>query len=494
MKFVLCLTLAGLGLAAASLRAETVNVTVDPQTTVGSRFLGLGVQWDRFDAYPLSPADWKLTTNRLDYCAPGYLRVMWGAFSYCNGFDAAGQPRYAWQETDPARRKDVAELAAILDFAQARNTPVILGEWSPPLGLITDQLDPRWPRLVADSVAYLRNERGYTCIRYYNLINEPNGDWSHNKDYSTWLQSIRQLKREFDARGLGDAVHIIGPDTFGSSRWPEAFQWLDKSARDASNCLSAWDLHWYAFDAEVLDGTIETLLRQKRQSLGEANPRALSQALLVAESGLLDGKTNGDQQPRVRTFEYGVMMADYDTQVARAGWMGALAWDLDDAMHVVDWNHRPPVPDATTLKVWGFWNSQGKQMGRPEETAPRPWFYTWSLLSRCFPGGTRIVGTSNSPAVRFRATAGLSGPPGAEQWSVVLVNDLETNRVIHLQSAAGPTDAQVTCYHYFEGDRPLGADGFPKPAAVWPHVNFQSGLTLPMPARGVLILTTRPPR
>jgi hypothetical protein len=493
MKFLLYLAMAGLAMAANG-RAETVEVSIDPGITIGNRFMGLGVQWDRFDAYPLSPENWKLTTNRMDYCAPGYLRVMWGAFSYCQGFDAAGQPRYTWQDKDPARRKDVEELTAILDFAQARNIPVILGEWGPPLGLIPDQLDPRWPRMVADSVAYLRNERGYTCIRFYNLINEPNGDWSHNKDYQTWLQSIRHLRQEFDARGLGDTVHIIGPDTFGSSRWLEPFQWLEKAGRDASNCLSAWDLHWYAFDSEVFDGTIENLLRQKRQSLGEANPQALNQVLLLAESGLLDGKTNGDQQPRVRTFEYGVMMADYVSQVTRAGWMGALAWDLDDAMHVLDWNHRPRVPDTNTLKVWGFWNTQGQAMGHPEETAPRPWFYTWSLFSRAFPSGTRIIGTTASPASRFRATAGISSLSGTEQFSVVLVNDAETNRVINLRWTTGPTDTRLYVYHYFTMDRPVDADGYPKPAKAWLHANLQASLTLAMPSRGVIFLTTRPPR
>lgn len=45
------------------------------------------------------------------------------------------------------------------------------------------------------------------------------------------------------------------------------------------------------------------------------------------------------------------MMADYVAQVARAGWMGALAWDLDDAMHVVKRTHAPDPPDDLALKV-----------------------------------------------------------------------------------------------------------------------------------------------
>ena len=125
------------------------------------------------------------------------------------------------------------------------------------------------------------------------------------------------------------------------------------------------------------------MLAAKRAVVSVNDPQAASKRLFLAESGLLDGKTNGDQQPRVKTFAYGVMMSDYVAQVATAGWMGACAWDLDDAMHTV--SGHPPIPNDKTLKVWGFWNTQGTAMGHPEDEDIRPWFYTWSLMSRLFP-------------------------------------------------------------------------------------------------------------
>ena len=77
--------------------------------------------------------------------------------------------------------------------------------------------------------------------------------------------------------------------------------------------------------------------------------------------------------------------------VLPGGAFRALAWDLDDAMHAVNGNHTPNPPDDLTLKVWGFWNSQGAKMGKPAEMAVRPWFYTWALMSRLFPKGSRII-------------------------------------------------------------------------------------------------------
>ena len=36
-------------------------------------------------------------------------------------------------------------------------------------------------------------------------------------------------------------------------------------------------------------------------------------------------------------------MADFAAQIMDAGWMGASAWDLDDAMHVVNGRPHPDV-------------------------------------------------------------------------------------------------------------------------------------------------------
>jgi hypothetical protein len=473
----------------ASAPAEPVAVTISLGTTVVESFLGLGVQWDPFYYRP-SDEDWQTIVRRMDYCSPGFLRVMWGAGSYCHGFDAAGQPRYAWDETDPAKRAGLDDLCRILEWAQSRDVEVVLGEWGPPYGEIGGPTDLRWARVIADSVAYLREARGFTCIRMYNLINEPNGDWSGNKDYGTWLTGVRNLRSELDARGMAWTVRIIGPDTTGNTEWTEPFDWLDWAARDASDVIGAWDLHWYAMDKEVLGGAIERTLREKREGALRTHPGAAGKPVFLGESGLIDGRCNIDQQPRVRSFEYGVMMADYVAQVARAGWMGATAWDLDDAMHPCKGDPPANPPDDLTLKVWGFWNSQADRMGRPEDKAMRPWFTTWALMSRLFPRGTRILGTDTQGAERFRAVAGAIRRVDADRLTVMLVNNDETPRTVTVRVPGAPVAPAVTEYRFYEDDRPVDEEGFPRPADVLRDVDFAQGHTVEMPSRGVVFLTT----
>ncbi|MCY3024344.1 MAG: hypothetical protein NTW87_35660 [Planctomycetota bacterium] len=471
------------------------NIEVDATKTVVAPFMGFGIQWDPYDYYRPSPADWKLTLERLDYCRPTFFRVMWMAHAYCRGFDEAGNPKYVWSEGEAAANAKLGQLFAILDYAQSRNVDVMLGEWSWPNGMksadgkpVASPADPRWARIVTDFVTYLTTVKKYTVIKYYNLMNEPNGGWmwpAGKVDYAAWATGIRNLRKEFDGRGLA-SLPIAGPDNSGD------WNWLDRCANELREQIGAWEMHWYVMDKEVLGGQIEKLLTNKREVLFRTDPQADSKRRFLGEAGVFEGRCNGDQQPRVKTFVYGVLMADYMAQVARAGWMGACAWDLDDAMHCVNGNHHPVPPDDKTLKVWGFWNTQGAEMGRPEEENVRPWFYTWTLMSRLFPKGSRIVAVSAPDLPGFRAVAGTQTIAGKEYVTIMLVNNADADRKVTVRLPSAKSTAALTRYHYFDNDRPVDEKGFPKAKDLQAEADLQRGVEVALPSRGVVFLTTAP--
>jgi hypothetical protein len=481
-SFSLVVVLAALCAVPAQAAAQTV--TIDLRATVAEPFIGAGVQWDPYE-YPPSADGWKTTLARLDYMHPGFFRVMLNANSYWLGFDEAGNPRYVWSEAQPAGRDSLATLFAILDYAQARKIDVLLGEWSPPRGMTPD--DPRWARIIADFVGYLTTNKRYTVIKYYIYMNEPNGAWmwpTGKADYDAWAAGTRNLRSELDAHGLA-WLRMAGPDNSGN------WEWLDRCAAGFADRFGAWEMHWYAKDSEVLNGEIEKLLNQKREMLLRTDPQAAAKPRFVGEAGMIEGKINGDQQPRVKSFEYGVLMADYFAQVARAGWMGAIAWDLDDALHAVNGRNRSNPPNDLTLKIWGFWNTQGTAMGHPEDEAPRPWFYTWSLMGRLFPKGSRIVAANlaqDAPGVRALAATWKDG--GAERLSVMLVNDSGEPRTFAVRAPNGGTRPMVA-YRYFDNGRAADQDGYPVPSETLPKADLKKGVNVAMPSRGVVFLTTR---
>jgi hypothetical protein len=478
------------GLARANDTTETpgsfTQVRVDLHSTLVKSFFGLGIQWDPY-AYPPRPEAWQFTLHRLDYAKPAFFRVMTGANSYCLGFDASGEPRYVWDQGEDVINKHLGALLNILDYAQSHNIDVLLGEWGPPgrLGDGADENvgtpdDPRWARLVTDFVNWLRTSRRYTVVRYYNLMNEPNGSWmwpGGKVDYDAWVKGIRGLRKQFDNHGLSD-LPIVGPD----NAW--GWEWVDHVSRNMPNAIGEWEMHWYATDREILDGEIEKLLKAKRKVILTNDPDAAKKRFFLAEAGLVDGKCNGDQQPRVRTFPYGVMMADFVAQVAQAGWMGLSAWDMDDAMHTV--TKHTPVPTEKTLKLWGFWNSQGTAMGHPEDENIRPWFYSWSLMSRLFPRDTRMIGISPTGLSNLRVMAGEV--PGKYQLNVMLVNNSDATRRLCL---VVPDQGRKTVrlYHYFENDRPTDAEGFAVPSAILPDTDLSAGLNLTLAGRGCVFVS-----
>lgn len=471
----------GIGLSAYLLQAaEIPTVSVDTKAIITKAFLGLGVQWDPYE-YPPSAKDWRLTLHRLDRMQPAFFRVMWRADAYCFGYDKAGQPQYIWQTGDTAARKRLEPLFKILDYAQRRHIDVMLGEWAWPHKLTTGPDDPRWAQMIADFVRYLTATRKYSVIRYYNFMNEPNGTWmwpGRTVNYEAWAAGMRNLRMAFDRYGL-QWLPIAGPDNSGN------WDWVDRSAHDLSTQIGFWEMHWYVKDKELFDDSVEKLLAEKRDLILHEDPNGSAKGLYMGESGIIDGRVNGDQQPRVKDFVYGVLMADYVAQVARAGWMGASAWDLDDAMHAVDPRKTPVPPNDLTLKIWGFWNTQGRAMGHPEDEAIRPWFYTWSLMTRLLPKGAAILQTNTTTELPgFRTVAAQT----RDGINVMLVNDSDTPRSVRLQIPEAQCSSAIV-YDYFEKKHPVNADGYPVPSEIRKSADLARGILVNLPSRGVTFVS-----
>ena len=475
--------------AAPSLRQEVV---VHSHRTIDRGIFGLGVQWEQY-LYPPAAREWKIILQRVGFMRPGFLRVM-------------GAKHSNW--------KAQPEVPLILGWAQKHNCQVILGTWwAPPLDHryehtpIAFRRLYRWADDTARNIVRLRKKDGFTCIRFYNFANEP-----EHVPISRWADLVNNLHAAFERAGLAGKVGIIGPDTYGNPpanyhrsitfKWNTSaaaragYNWplLAQVAHEASRDVGMFDIHWYARNNQILSNIVGRTLVREKQMVESLAPNARNKLFVISESGLIQGRCNGDQQPRVKTFGYGVLMADYAAQVFRAGWNGISAWDLDDAMCVVNGKAIIHPPGKLTLKIWGFWNSQGAAMGNPADFDIRPWFYTWSLLSRMFPAGTRIVdSTEPAGSKRFRSLAGLRMVNNRLVMSIALINDVKKRRIITVRIPADSHATNFTEYRYFRNDRPVNGQGFPIAAKLLHNVNPARGMTITMPGQGVVLFTNQRP-
>lgn len=452
-----------------------VMVHVNHPLVVG--YLGAGQHLAPLDHRP-TDARWATIWKRLDFARPRFARVMVNAAFYFQGFDASGNPKYTW---DSERMKETYRM---LDYAQQHDMFVVFGEWGSPGGFGIAPADARWARLIGDCLEHLMIAKGYTAIRAYNLINEPNGSWSSTAgDFSQWSAAIGNLYSELKSRNLPHPVSISGPDETGDESW------VTQTVTKLAPQIGVYDLHRYDTIANVSQGVLEGLLRTQRDIVSARDPNGTNRRFTMNETGLSDGKLDPhDSQSLIATHDYGIRTLDMIVQTARAGMDGNVPWDLDDAQHGGGGD------GALDLKMWGFWNSQAGSNGyAPAEWSPRPWFYTWSLASRLSPGGSDTVHTSYAKGVPgLRATAMRRATAGGYDVTVVLVNDSDAPLKLSVVVPDALEANNWARYDYLASASPAydtDADGLPRPAAIC-SADLARGTPVLLPPKSAKFLTT----
>ncbi len=504
--------------AASASAVVAPSVTVFTDQVQSSPFWGLGVELDPYDALAPARLNWPLITQRLDFMLPGFLRVVEPASMYFGGYDASGNPRYRW--TAPS----VQELLSILRYAQDRGIPVVLGDWADPL-IGGDA------RIPADFLLALRDSYGFSVVRYYNVVNEPNNAGT-SCVFSCWAHIMRSVASEFAQIGLAGSVSLVGPDNENSWDDTPAAQALDlRSGLDSDNpvggdswvtatlqsiptLIGAYDSHRYATISGIQTGVYGDQVRARRLEIsnldtaakpyfaGEVGlvarqtdpfapdeaPRAITRPLaeLLDPSAVSSGVgTFVDSQPLIAEFDYGVWMADMMLQAINAGLSGASAWDLDDAMHTGGGY------GAANLKQWGFWNSLAGQDGYPASGLQlRPWYYAWSVLSRAFPAGSQPLVLPSPQAAGVRVAADRIPDGSGDDLSVAIVNDSATPQTVTLTIPSVAGALTLAQYDDFATDAPVDANGFPVPAQIL-HTEPSQRISVALPSSGLIVLTSR---
>lgn len=336
-------------------------VRIDADSIVNRGYIGNGVQWDPYaldygqGRIEISDADWAKLYARLDFMRPAFIRVMTNTTSVV-------------RDGRLDRMRGFEHLSHILDYCQSRGVTVMFGDWG---GSLMDARAGTVNRTLLDHaaayVAWLVGEKGYDCIRYYNLVNEPNGFWSAaDGDFDLWAKAVSYFRGRLDAEGLAGKVELVGPD---AAIWgPEEAWWVSRSRDELGDRIGLYDIHTYPSKCTVNSGEYARILEAYRREvpagkkivMGEIGFKFVEPAdsLLQAENlrraAAHPNASTDDSQMFVYDPMYGTDMADALFQTIHAGYSGCIAWMLDDAMHFKE------APDK--LKIWGFWNIFGDEI------------------------------------------------------------------------------------------------------------------------------------
>ncbi len=397
---------------------STSEIVIQNNQVVVSSLIGHGAQWGGYDLLPewtgqkfFSQEDWNKLTRRIDFLKPRFVRIMIDA-----GWNYAGEGYYD-EQYKPER------LLPILEYCQKNDITVLFGEWGHKYlnNTITD-IKHEWVGWAAEYLNWLINDHGFTCIEYYNMVNEPNGNWSTTDgNYRLWRDLMQEFSDSLSKKNLADDIVLTGPDI---AVWDNGYlNWMDRTQQDLGEQVGLYDIHTYPGQEFVRSGEFRNLL----DAYQEAVPSG--KQIVVSEIGFKYNEADGDLKEKNEQREdadpyasddsnmmvydsfYGVDMADAIIQAMLEGYAGAIVWNMDDAMYNSPDYEAGDSYAARKLKRWGFWNILGDEVfadaprGAIDEQK-RPWFYTMSLLCRYFPDGMEVYDVELPDKKGLRAVAG----------------------------------------------------------------------------------------
>lgn len=480
---------------------DDITITIDHSSVISTNFIGNGVQWE---AYPhgdseqsewgnlMTEDNWQKLYKRLDFMKPRLIRLMIGGkWRYLKGVDKDGEPIIDHQ-------KELEPLAKILDYTQKNNIQVMFGEWWPP-EFIDRADDDRWVEMASEYLRFLIEDKGYTCIKYFNLVNEPNGYWAATDgNWEMWKTAIMKFQTKLEQKGIADKVQIAGPDAVAHYDHPNSkytgLEWVAETARQLGDVIGPLEMHAYPGAKHVRSGEFSSYYKEiaeladsfnKPLIMGELGFKYYDEDPKLREENTrrieADPYASEDSNMFIYDYFYGVDMADAVIQSMNLGFDGVIAWGLDDAMHT-----NGDTGDKTALKRWGFWNILGEELlNDPDDEQIRPWFYTWSLMTRYFPPGTKILKVSDSGKEGLRVVTGQN----EEDYTFAIVNNSDSASNIKLEMDR-KTILSLKKYLYSDEVRPVNEDGFPVSKEQLLDVNMEEGLSIKMPANSFQLFTT----
>lgn len=389
------------------------KVVFSSKTLVQRSFGGLGVEWGAYeDTEKLIEGGWERVIKHMDHLEAARIRLMISYDWFCQEFDNKGtadknDDTWVYNFTN----KYAANMIEILEYCQIHNIDVAFGAWNVIGSLGDDDVwgmmdevtsDIRWAKITADTLDFLVNKKGFTCIKWFVSSNEPNykgakgSSKNYNNTYEIWEQGVKNVRKALDDVGLTQ-IGIVGGDTTG---FEGSEEYLINIAKNIKDKVGDYGYHLYLSNIVVDRGDMFDKVSELHQQIRDLDPSfGNSIQANIWEAGLRDGKTALDCQSLIATSSYAVRMTDFTLQALAANVNGITYWDFDDAMHFMY------SASSTTPKEWGMFSSLAETSSGMQEL--RPWYHTSSLLCHLFRKGSRVY-NANKIEKTFRSVATVS--------------------------------------------------------------------------------------
>lgn len=462
------------------------EVTINTNDVINKSYIGNGAEWDPYQLnygkvkFKAKDIDWVKLYDRLDFMRPQFMRVMINTTSLIQ----SGKLDF---------QHDYYQISRILGYCQKHGVTVVLGDWG---GSMVNSKEKKINRinltLAARYVNFLIDKKGFTCIKYYNMINEPNGFWSATDgNYHLWARAVSYFYQQIENLGLCNKLSVIGPDI---AIWTKRNTWwIDSCSTHLGKDIGLYDIHTYpsksTVDSRKYDGIIkaykEKVPDNKQVVISEMGLKFISkQDSALKRENYLKAKakpyaSTKDSQMFVYNYSYGIDVGAALFQAVNSGFSGVNVWMLDDAFHSKGPRYK--------LKVWGFWNILGDKFFGKKEEVVRPWYYSWSLLTKYMPTGSRIykVDVKESNQAVNAIAAGKNN-----KFMIGLINVSTMDKRVILRSVNLNQLNHVKEFIYSKGTLIKKGDHTILPNRRMHSINLKKGIKIEMPPQSIIVLTT----
>lgn len=353
---------------------ELVKIKAYPDVLINEYFYGFGAEtlpwlWTKENKeMGVDQADIALNLERIKSMQLPITRIFvpWETWN-----PSADYETFTW-EGDA-----MTSLYNILDIYQETGTSVII--------VTVDWLSSSpWEDIEASSRAvlelleYLVLERGYNCIRFWTLTNEPEltYGWLNKLPFENYVQVHNLVKQGLEKRGLPIKIIVSGE--------VESLEWFEKSVESLLSVADFFSSHEYFSPGQV--DKVAEFFESRLEIIKDATPDRTDIPFFLGEFGFRGSDFGVRTNSLMQEYEYGLFVASLAIDALNSGVAAASIWCL----HQIRLISEIESEGGKMMRI-GLWAY------KDEGWRPFPIFYLYQLFTKYIRPGSKVLKTEIAP-------------------------------------------------------------------------------------------------
>ena len=382
---------------------KIVNIRVSPDVLINEHFYGFGAEtlpwlWTKENKEAgVNEEDIRLNLERIKDMRLAITRIFvpWETWN-----PSVDYKTFTW-ESDEMR-----SLYKILGLYQEMETKVIL--------VTVDWLkDSPWKdtkasaQVVLELLEYLIKDKGYSCIQFWSLTNEPEltYDWLEKLPFENYVQIHRLVRKGLEEKGL--SVKIIASDEVWSR------EWFERSVQSLYGVADIFSSHAYFYPHEI--HLISDFFRERLNIIKKTSLTKKDIPFFLCEFGFRGSDFGACTNSLIDDYEYGLYVANLCIEALNSGVDAASLWCLHQIrlIDAID----PEGGRMMRIGLWAF---------KDEDWRPFPILYLYRLFTRYIRSGSKVLKTEVSqPNILKAACVEYNG-----KQSLFIINETSSSQMI----------------------------------------------------------------